>query len=583
MYSSLTCVITLTTLIFLAKLSFSQEALPLGNNVLMTEDYLIIGDPNYSDRKNTRSSVIIFDKKNNDWILKHNIHSASDENSNLYGESIAINGNDLFVANPSGRKIVQYKMVNDQIRFFDEIHADPRGNVLTFGNNIRTNKNQLIISSLNKVANGAITRGLVNIYTFMDGKWVSTQKLFALGNDRWGFGSNLSTAGDYLFIGSNAGRVQNETGKVYIYHNQNNIWNEIQVLENKKSKKGDTFGHEIASFKSRLAVAKSDYEYNKSDSNFVGTGINLYKLSKEKNQFRLDTTLVSPDELQLKSFGNRIVMNSDKIYVGAIAQNNENIVLVYNLNCNFNWELKQVIKPETNSISDFPNFNLSLDCNENMLVIGTTRSNYKTYHDATVLQKGKAILYEYDLDTTLISHIKVIKENSYVSPSGKPHYFSKIFKDTILNKQGCDSIINIDLTILYKYDEETPLFETVTLSPPIDIQIDERPVQVAKNLEAKTELVHVHLYDYADYDHDSISVQLNGEWILNEFEINNNKKSIHVLLHKGKNTFIIHAINEGDRSPNTARIKVVDANGLKLGEFTLRSTLKESSSFTIDY
>jgi hypothetical protein len=370
---------------------------------------------------------------------------------------------------------------------------------------------------------------------------------------------------------------------VYIYHNQNNVWSEIQVLENTKSRKGDTYGHAIASFDTRLAIAKSAIKYQRQDSVFQGTSIELFQLNSASNKFELDTVLVAPQELLLKSFGNEIAMNKDKIYVGSIGNQNANIILVYDLDCQNQWILSQIIKPKNAQRFDTQTFHLSLSCNQNLLAIGTVRSNFKNYFDASVLQKGNAILYEYHLDSTLLGKLKITQENSYLSPSGKKHFYSKLFYDTIVNQKGCDSIIAIDLTILTKNQTDSNKFDTVNLAKKLSISKTERPTNLIKRVTSETDLVHISMYDFGNLDQDSLSMKMNGDWILNNHELTKEIYTTHIVLKKGVNTFVIHAENEGSEPPNTARIKITDTSGKEIADFTLRSTLEESTSFIIDY
>ena len=66
------------------------------------------------------------------------------------------------------------------------------------------------------------------------------------------------------------------------------------------------------------------------------------------------------------------------------------------------------------------------------------------------------------------------------------------------------------------------------------------------------------MWDSAIEDNDRMTVIINGEKVLSNYSMKNNKKSITYKLIKGENTVQIIAENEGDIVNNTTRIELID-------------------------
>lgn len=71
--------------------------------------------------------------------------------------------------------------------------------------------------------------------------------------------------------------------------------------------------------------------------------------------------------------------------------------------------------------------------------------------------------------------------------------------------------------------------------------------------------ITIKVWDSEYEDGDTISLYLNGQWILQEYALRNKKKTIKITLDpNGDNYFVLHAHNEGTRPTNTAAIAIYD-------------------------
>lgn len=108
-----------------------------------------------------------------------------------------------------------------------------------------------------------------------------------------------------------------------------------------------------------------------------------------------------------------------------------------------------------------------------------------------------------------------------------------------------------------------------------------REVRVRKELKAKREKLILQVWDNAEIDGDTISIQLNGKYVLTEYPLQRKKKKIKLYLKPGSNTIAIHAHNEGTIKPNTAACKV--RNGWFKEEFVISTALDRSEWIVVEY
>ncbi len=98
-------------------------------------------------------------------------------------------------------------------------------------------------------------------------------------------------------------------------------------------------------------------------------------------------------------------------------------------------------------------------------------------------------------------------------------------------------------------------------------------------LFSNSDTVEISFWDNGKEDGDKINVFQDGKLILLNYVVKKDKNHIIVKLREGANIFKLVALNEGEFSPNTPRIELIDDNKI----FTLQSDLMkhESSSITI--
>ncbi len=107
---------------------------------------------------------------------------------------------------------------------------------------------------------------------------------------------------------------------------------------------------------------------------------------------------------------------------------------------------------------------------------------------------------------------------------------------------------------------EIPLEDfRLTFDENIPDSLGNRAVRTGKRVLVKTDELTFVVWDSEIVDGDTISLYFNGQWLLKEHALTAKKKKIKVKINpEADNYLILHAHNEGTRSPNTAALTVDD-------------------------
>lgn len=88
--------------------------------------------------------------------------------------------------------------------------------------------------------------------------------------------------------------------------------------------------------------------------------------------------------------------------------------------------------------------------------------------------------------------------------------------------------------------------------------------------------VVLELTDNAQVDGDSVSVRLNGKWVLYGTPIDNSKKRVVLYLKEGTNELLVFANNEGRVSPNTVKVRLI--SGFRRKSLTISTSLDRNEA-----
>lgn len=98
-----------------------------------------------------------------------------------------------------------------------------------------------------------------------------------------------------------------------------------------------------------------------------------------------------------------------------------------------------------------------------------------------------------------------------------------------------------------------------------------------KTVKVRSPFITIEVYDHKKNDGDIISLNYNGNWILENYQIDKEKHTVDVQIEEnisGRNYLILYAHNLGSVPPNTAAVIIDD--GHKRQRYVLNSDLKQS-------
>ncbi len=129
--------------------------------------------------------------------------------------------------------------------------------------------------------------------------------------------------------------------------------------------------------------------------------------------------------------------------------------------------------------------------------------------------------------------------------------------------------------------ENIPLVSSDPIIDKIPEKLREREIIVSdRTIEVDSQIVNLMLYDHKMIDGDIVSVNFNGDWILEEYELKGKPYNLQIKLNKeGKNYLLLHALNLGSRPPNTMALKYMYRG--KEESVVLSSNLNESEVIEI--
>ncbi len=109
----------------------------------------------------------------------------------------------------------------------------------------------------------------------------------------------------------------------------------------------------------------------------------------------------------------------------------------------------------------------------------------------------------------------------------------------------------------------------------------DRKIELQHQMKVENQEIELLFWDQEKLDNDSISVFFNGEWILENHKLERTKTSVFIKLNKGKNYVLIHALNEGEISPNTVAVTVNDGRVDRV--FSIRTDMERSGAIKLNF
>lgn len=109
----------------------------------------------------------------------------------------------------------------------------------------------------------------------------------------------------------------------------------------------------------------------------------------------------------------------------------------------------------------------------------------------------------------------------------------------------------------------------------------QRNDKLVGSLVTKSQQIQLALWDDAVEDGDSVSININGKWIVKGFPVKKNPQFLTVTLAPGANTITFVADNLGSIPPNTSILEIID--GKKRKSFNIETSLDQNNLLRIFY
>ena len=179
------------------------------------------------------------------------------------------------------------------------------------------------------------------------------------------------------------------------------------------------------------------------------------------------------------------------------------------------------------------------------------------YNQLLMNQHSEIILSGYYNDRPLVINLKEIKLEQKYSDN-------MIVVNTFLSSLDQEFLVSADMNERHRL----MAIKEVDFTP---LVIQERRLQDEKVFEISSRYVLINIWDDEKVDGDTLSINFNGKWVLKNYHLTKNAKTILLPLKKNDaNEIIFHAENLGEIPPNTAAVKLEYDNGTKK-EFNMRS------------
>ncbi len=129
------------------------------------------------------------------------------------------------------------------------------------------------------------------------------------------------------------------------------------------------------------------------------------------------------------------------------------------------------------------------------------------------------------------------------------------------------------------FEKDVPELERSDVGKPI--ALNTRAVIPQGHVLVKNATVKISLWDSELFDRDTVSLNINGEWVLEDYCLLPEKKELTYTFDKSNphNFIILYAKNLGTKPPNTASMTIDD--GIRRRTVQLRSTLKDCGTLEI--
>lgn len=289
-----------------------------GESVGVSGDFLVVGMPQDDEGDSNTGSVYIYKKNGFNWSVSQKLTVADGELADMFGISVAIDGNYLVVgawqavgvSGNTGAAYV-YKYNGTTWEFKTKIFADDGGGADNFGRSVAINGNNIVVGAPNE----DFGSGCAYVFQRTDENWNQVIKLVEDDEQMMDhFGQSVGISGDFIVCGAyqnNADGVSN-TGAAYVFYNNLGTWEQHSKLVSDDVAPDDNLGYSVA--------IDGDYIIVGSHVDDGGKGA-AYVFYNNSGTWEQQAKLTASDGMGEDYFGKAVSISGDYILVPAQKHN----------------------------------------------------------------------------------------------------------------------------------------------------------------------------------------------------------------------------------------------------------------------
>ena len=207
----------------------------------------------------------------------------------------------------------------------------------------------------------------------------------------------------------------------------------------------------------------------------------------------------------------------------------------------------------------------------NRVVLNSTRVEQGAY-----ASKGTGTMLGLRLQYHIVKNPAAVKERLLAKEQKKKE---KAQRDSLANALETQAKTAKEQALKDSIAKATETTEKVVQYDSLGIPktLDNRVIDKQNEVTVSSLEIELYVWDDKQEDGDSISLYLNGAWILEKFRIQTKKKSIKITLDPNRDNYLImYALNEGRMPPNTCAVSLNDGTGER--RLNLKSTMKSCAA-----
>ena len=237
-----------------------------------------------------------------------------------------------------------------------------------FGNAVCISGDYAFIGSFLDGDNGEVA-GAVYVYYNNNGIWEEQQKLIGSDSEYYdSFGSSVSISGDYAIIGAAwADNEVEDAGAAYIFYNNAGIWEEYAILTAPDFSLNACFGFSV-SINGNYVIIGADQDGDGTIENSPGAAYIFYN---NEGNWEFQTKLTASDGITLDHYGSSVDIHGDYAVVGSgysdISTFDEGAAYVY-YNNSGTWEEQAKLTAEDYNTND--EFGKSVAIHGDFIIVG---------------------------------------------------------------------------------------------------------------------------------------------------------------------------------------------------------------------